>query len=461
MCLSVLPSFVKAENGLDKIELRDGYMDLDFKMKAVNSTLNKDGKWIYYDLGSSYDLKFFNLSYKLTSNEMPLKLNYEFYDSNKKLFYDNRLLTLNNPDGFRVEFVSPPDKARYFAIRMDKNSVANKVVLDNLVLEVVPSNFKSITNIKFTPDVTSTKVSWVNPTDDKFTGVKIFEDNKEIGFFDKNVNSTKLVNMKADTYHTFKFVAMYGKDSSIGVYGSVRTLVDPSTVAPNPVTSLTSEPTDKTVKLKWIKPKDKDLAGFKILQDGKVIAEIGVEEEFTVKNLEPLTAYNFSVVAVDNDKNDSVPVVLTVKTLFKEDKEPPHVPSNVFAKPSNGALIASWDKVSDKDLAGYNVYVDGKKINNSLITSTTFVIKNLENGKKYKIQVQAVDHSGNASELSLAAFGTPDVNTIPVIENDYSVKDVSEGVGTMFSGLWLALAFAVSIPLAFYVIYKLKQTILS
>ncbi|MDK7569083.1 fibronectin type III domain-containing protein, partial [Bacillus pacificus] len=165
-------------------------------------------------------------------------------------------------------------------------------------------------------------------------------------------------------------------------------------------------------------------------------------------------------IAVDRDKNDSPPVSLSVKTLEENDEEPPHVPSNVFAKPSNGALIASWDKVSDKDLAGYNLYVDGKKINSNLITSTNFVIKNLENSKKYKIQVQAVDRSGNASALSLAAFGTPDVNTIPVIESNYGVKDVSDGVGTMFSQIWPALAFSVGIVLAFYVIYKLKHTIL-
>ncbi|MGH0506094.1 fibronectin type III domain-containing protein, partial [Bacillus paranthracis] len=260
--------------------------------------------------------------------------------------------------------------------------------------------------------------------------------------------------------YNFKFVSMYGSKDSGVIQKGVKTLIDPKTIPPSPVSSLTAEPTDKTVKLKWKSPKDDDLAGFKILQNGKQVAEIGLEEEFTVKNLQPLTDYTFGVISVDRDKNDSPPVSLSVKTLEENDEEPPHVPSNVFAKPSNGSLIASWDKVSDKDLAGYNVYVDGKKINSNLITSTTFVIKNLENSRKYKIQVQAVDRSGNASELSLAAFGTPDVNTIPVIESNYGLKDVSDGVGTMFSQIWPALAFSVGIVLAFYVIYKLKHTIL-
>ncbi|MDA1986207.1 fibronectin type III domain-containing protein, partial [Bacillus cereus group sp. Bcc13] len=172
------------------------------------------------------------------------------------------------------------------------------------------------------------------------------------------------------------------------------------------------------------------------------------------------TDYNFSVVAVDKDKNDSSPVNLSVKTLEEKDDVPPHVPANVFVKPSNGALIASWDKVSDKDLAGYNVYVDDKKINSNLISSTNFTVKNLENSRKYKIQVQAVDRSGNASALSFAAFGTPDENMIPIIESNYSLQDVSDGVGVTFGQFWSVLAFAVGIPLAFYIIYKLKHTVL-
>ncbi|MGM2788640.1 fibronectin type III domain-containing protein [Bacillus cereus group sp. Bce018] len=320
--------------------------------------------------------------------------------------------------------------------------------------------FEDISDLKAVEGINDVSFTWKNPNDSKLTGVSIYKENVLLGTVDKSVNSFKVEGLEGNKNYNFKFVAKYGERSSSGIQKGVKTLIDPKTVPPNPVSSFTAEPTDKTVKLKWKSPKDDDLAGFKILQNGKQVAEIGLEEEFTVKNLQPLTDYTFGVISVDRDKNDSPPVSLSVKTLEENDEEPPHVPSNVFAKPSNGALIASWDKVSDKDLAGYNVYVDGKKINSNLITSTTFVVKNLENGTKYKIQVQAVDRSKNVSELSLAAFGTPDVNTIPVIESNYGVEDVSDGVGTMFSQIWPALAFSVGIVLAFYVIYKLKHTIL-
>ncbi|MES5930278.1 fibronectin type III domain-containing protein, partial [Bacillus cereus group sp. MG9] len=319
----------------------------------------------------------------------------------------------------------------------------------------------NITNLEGHSDVNKISFSWENSGSSKFVGVKVYRDNQYLATVDKPLNSYIVDGLKADTPYVFKFTSLDSNGfETVGVTKTFRTSVDPKTIPPGPVSSLTAQPSDKTVKLIWKKPKDEDLVGFKIFQDGKRIAEIGLEEEFTVKNLEPLKEYSFGVVAVDKDKNDSSSVNLSVKTLEEKDDEPPHVPSNVFAKPSNGALIASWDKVSDKDLAGYNVYVDGKKINSNLISSTNFTIKNLENNRKYKIQVQAVDRSGNASELSLAAFGTPDENTIPIIESKYSLQDVSDGVGVMFGQFWSVLAFAVGIPLAFYIIYKLKLTVL-
>ncbi|MGR5976199.1 hypothetical protein ACT7DE_19195 [Bacillus paranthracis] len=39
---------------------------------------------------------------------------------------------------------------------------------------------------------------------------------------------------------------------------------------------------------------------------------------------------------------------------------------------------------------------------------------------------------------------------IPVIESNYGLKDVSDGVETMFSQIWPALAFSVGIVLAFW-----------
>lgn len=450
MCLSVLPSFASADT--ERVDITSEILGLNRGYQSLLDS-NKDTMFrnvppnITLDLGKERYLV--GHKFNLIPSGAAGNVKIEFLDSNSSVIQTRKYQFEDNY--FLLD-------VRYLRI-VNESRNSDLAYIDLNVFEMKDGIF-DVSNLSAIPSENEVAFTWSNPFSKSFTGVRILKEGKIIADVDKNVNFYKVQGLESNTNYNFEFVALYGENKSRGVQKGVKTLIDLKKVPPGPVSSLTAEPTDKTVKLKWKKPNDDDLVGFKILQNGKEIAGIGLEEEFTVKNLQSLTDYTFSVISVDKDKNDSSPVSLSVKTLFEKDEEPPHVPTNVFAKPSNGALIASWDKVSDKDLAGYNLYVDGKKINSNLITSTNFVIKNLENSKKYKVQVQAVDRSGNASELSLAAFGTPDVNTIPVIESNYGVKDVSDGVGTMFSQIWPALAFSVGIVLAFYVIYKLKHTIL-
>lgn len=407
------------------------------------------------DLGDSYKISSYEiLGEPIGANDDIMWM--KFYDSNNVLLYTSpdmlfRYLGSSHPGHKFNENISVK-RVRYVEFS------SRGTILDFKLFGSV--NVPEISNVTHKEDVNSVDFHWNNIVDSEFKGVKILLDDKLVEVVGKDIDFYTVKGLLGNKYYNFKIYSLYGDKEVLSYEKNIKTLIDPKTIPPGPVSSLTAEATDKTVKLKWKKPKDDDLAGFKILQNGKQIAEIGLEEEFIVKNLEPLTDYNFGVISVDRDKNDSSPVNLSVKTLEEKDDEPPHVPSNVFAKPSNGALIASWDKVSDKDLAGYNVYVDDKKINSNLISSTSFTIKNLENNRKYKVQVQAVDRSGNASALSLAAYGTPDERTIPIIESKYSLQDISDGVNVMFGQFWLVLAFAVGIPLSFYIIYKLKLTVL-
>ncbi|WP_078387064.1 hypothetical protein [Bacillus cereus] len=50
---------------------------------------------------------------------------------------------------------------------------------------------------------------------------------------------------------------------------------------------------------------------------------------------------------------------------------------------------------------------------------------------------------------------------IPAVKLDYNLADVSTSTGNWVSSLWLALAFAVSIPLAFLIIRYLKGIFVS
>lgn len=458
MCLSILPSFASA-NEYDYLQGKE-VVDSSYK-KYKELTDGNENTYLYLKPSESYKFTFDDF----IKDSMRVDVVFD----KPLVLGDYVYLTFkyNNSNVLNTNLLYGKSKVTFMSSNINFNSLtlsAGRLSSSDIKVKEIrmydSSYTPEIQDLKSVEGINEVSFSWKNPDDPMFTGLKIYCGDTLVTTLKSDVTSYKVTDLDSNKNYSFRFSSLYGVKESLGVQKGVKTLVDPKRVPPGPVSSLTAEPTDKTVKLKWKSPKDDDLAGFKILQNGKQVAEIGLEEEFTVKNLEPLTDYTFGVIAVDRDKNDSTPVSLSVKTLEENDNEPPLVPSNVFAKPSNGVLIASWDKVSDKDLAGYNVYLDDKKINSNLISSTNFTIKNLENNRKYKIQVQAVDRSGNASALSLAAYGTPDENTIPIIESKYSLQDVSDGVNVMFGQFWLVLAFAVGIPLAFYIIYKLKLTVL-
>ncbi|GAA2622688.1 hypothetical protein ACQVQT_28540 [Bacillus paranthracis] len=50
---------------------------------------------------------------------------------------------------------------------------------------------------------------------------------------------------------------------------------------------------------------------------------------------------------------------------------------------------------------------------------------------------------------------------IPAVKLDYNLADVSTSTGNWISSIWLAAAFAISIPLAFLIIRYLKGIFVS
>ena len=61
----------------------------------------------------------------------------------------------------------------------------------------------------------------------------------------------------------------------------------------------------------------------------------------------------------------------------------------------------SWKNAADgKEAAGYNVYVDGTKVNEELIAETTYNVSSLKDGTTYSVEVTAIDADGEESAKS-------------------------------------------------------------
>ncbi len=89
-------------------------------------------------------------------------------------------------------------------------------------------------------------------------------------------------------------------------------------------------------------------------------------------------------------------------TFRPEDKFPPAVPSRLQAIPGARSIELVWDRNTEKDLAGYNLYRDGRKLAENL-TAASYSDTTAQPGTKYQYQVSAIDTTGNESAKTAAA----------------------------------------------------------
>jgi flagellar hook assembly protein FlgD/fibronectin type 3 domain-containing protein len=88
---------------------------------------------------------------------------------------------------------------------------------------------------------------------------------------------------------------------------------------------------------------------------------------------------------------DEVGLRSVTKRTVKVDTQPPEPPTGLTAQAEdrrNARL--TWTASPEKELAGYHVYRDGKKITSAIVTGTSYLDGNLTDGS-YRYQVTAVD----------------------------------------------------------------------
>ncbi|MEM5666505.1 fibronectin type III domain-containing protein [Bacillus toyonensis] len=176
-----------------------------------------------------------------------------------------------------------------------------------------------------------------------------------------------------------------GRDSTqfswVSVYGDDGLVSD--------VSNLKATPEMNKVTLNWKNPVgEENFKGLKIYQGKQIIANLDNKTtSYVVNGLDASKDYSFTVKSIDQNGGETKGTSVNATTLMPVIKPP----ENVFLTPQDKKIVIAWDDVNSPYLQGYNVYVDGKKINDKPLTSSKLIVKNLENDKSYKVQVSAVN----------------------------------------------------------------------
>ncbi|MCF8056075.1 MAG: hypothetical protein K9K37_05500 [Desulfocapsa sp.] len=111
-------------------------------------------------------------------------------------------------------------------------------------------------------------------------------------------------------------------------------------------------------------------------------------------------SYRLRAIATDfGGLIDEVPEEVEVQL---KDITPPDAPAEVITRVNGKTITLSWDENQEADLAGYNVYLgaDRVKINNVLLTNTTFLDPTEFTEGEHFFKITAVDAAGNESDMA-------------------------------------------------------------
>nr|WP_241661650.1 fibronectin type III domain-containing protein [Bacillus wiedmannii] len=318
--------------------------------------------------------------------------------------------------------------------------------------EAVPPS--DITDLKENITHNSVEFTYKNPKSN-FSNLKIYRDGELLA---SNVTGEKFIDkdLTPETEHTYKFVSVSpdGLESK-GIEKKIKTVKEP---LPDEIQDLKEDEITHTyVKFSYKFPKN-NFDHVKIYRDDKVIADNVNVEEFVDKGLKGSTEYTYKFVSVSSTGLESNGIVKKVKTDEEPNFNKPFKPSNFDVTPKDGSLVVNLlSQNLGVPIKGYHIFIDGVKVNDSLVTSRSYAVKGLQNGQTYGVQIKAVSKWNIESDLSNVVNGIPKVPVIPEVTFTFGLGALVEGIKNWFGGLWPIIAFSIAIPLAFIFAFNTKK----
>lgn len=271
-------------------------------------------------------------------------------------------------------------------------------------------------------------------------------------------NDFTVTNLDYDTNYEFTFYVIdTNGDKSSGVTRNISISKNPDLIPSGNIFNLTHTVSDKTVNFKYNLPIDDRFSHLKIYRDNELITDTYNLSEYTDRNLEPETEYEYRFVSVNKESILSNGYSVTVKTAELNDDIPPAIPTDLNVKGMNSGIMLDWKANNENDLKGYFIYVNGEKVNKSPISNNFYNLTNLNNDEEYTIQISSIDTFNNESDKSLSIIAIPSSEELPIFQLDTDLSSIAFSVENWFSEIWLLVAFATAIPLAFLIGSRIKS----
>lgn len=275
------------------------------------------------------------------------------------------------------------------------------------------------------------------------------------------LNTLTVSDLNPDTTYHFKIETIY-ENTDFEHEFSVTTLEDPADYAIERDLNLREETELDSTRIDYDLPDDLDFfSHLKIYRNDRLIKDEWTDSYFIDDDLDELTEYSYSFVMVTTNGVESEPQSITIETPIND--TPLDIPQGLTARPRNGSIMLDWQHVSGRSrLEGYNIYMNGEKINDTPINRNNYVISDLSNDVEYNFFIRAVNTSEIESDSSEIVIGTPLSHYVPAVNaGNLNFGLVGSTATNFVSELWLPIAFIIGIVLSFYVIQHIKLLLIS
>ncbi len=186
--------------------------------------------------------------------------------------------------------------------------------------------------------------------------------------------------------------------ANLKVY-DLDTMVD----APDtPSGTITAESTKGDVKVDWVVASDSKATGYKLVvsENGSTVKSYNVSGAST-------TTYTIPGNDLANGKTYKIELFATnvggssEGSISKDYTLSLAAPSNVNATSVSGAVKVTWDALADA--TGYNVYLNGTKVNADALTTTQYVHESYDTATTLNFTVKAVNNAGEGTASAVVS----------------------------------------------------------